>query len=168
MLAACNAGRKVLQVPGRNWFGSCLQPTAGNTDNNMNAPGGFNPTPTGTPTGSQTGGAGITNGAPANGAPTNGAPINGPTGGGNAGAIGQGSPCPDQSTVLGQHNQERAGSRAAPLRWSASLAAEAAAWSAKCTPDPLGGYAVSRIGWQARHCSDERGAPSTGLTVRWH
>ena len=86
MLAACNAGRKVSQVPGRNWFGSRLQPTAGNTDNNMNAPCGFNPTPTGTPTGSQTGGAGITNGAPANGAPTNGAPTNGPTGGGNAGA----------------------------------------------------------------------------------
>jgi uncharacterized protein YkwD len=135
LLAACNAGRKVLQVPGSNWFGSRLQPTVGNTNNNMNAPGCFNPTPTPTPAGSQTGG---TNGAPTNGAPTNG--------GGSAGAIGQGGPCPDQATVLGQHNQERAGSRAAPLRWSASLAAEAAAWSAKCTPDPLGGYAVSQIG----------------------
>lgn len=44
--------------------------------------------------------------------------------------------CPDEDEVLRLHNQERAARGTAALTWSTALAQEAAAWAAKCTPNP--------------------------------
>lgn len=44
--------------------------------------------------------------------------------------------CPDEDEVLRLHNQERAARGTVALTWSTALAQEAAAWAAKCTPNP--------------------------------
>ena len=81
--------------------------------------------------------------------PTDGAPAGGA-------ASGKGVVCPDQQAVLDQHNKERAGAGAPPLKWSDSLAAEAAAWAGGCPPGPGGTFAVRRLadlgGWHSMHC----------------